>query len=263
MANKKDRHLIIGAGEVGTAVFNVLRKHYPTFIRDKEDGLEGRFEVLHIAYPPAKGFVQTTKKHAEKYKPRLVIIHSTVPVGTTKKIGTMAVHSPIRGMHSKSHHPGTNHMGKQSKVRGDSVYFAKTIKNFVKYFGGPKAEIAAAYFSEIGVPTRCFNKSETTELAKILDTTYYGWNVIFAKEVKRICDKHSLDFDEVYTIPNQHYNQGYKKHGLRHVVRPVLKHIPGGIGGHCVVPNAYLLDDWLTKTLRERNEIYKRRSKTA
>jgi UDP-N-acetyl-D-mannosaminuronate dehydrogenase len=101
-----------------------------------------------------------------------------------------------------------------------------------------------------------FKKAEATELGKLLDTAYYGWNVIFAKEVKRIADEHGLDYEEVYTIPNTHYNEGYKKHGMYHVVRPVLKYIPGKIGGHCVVPNAYLLDTWITEILRERDKTY-------
>lgn len=227
--------MIIGAGEVGTALFNVLKKHYPTAIRDREDGLSGKFEVMHIAFPPHKDFIKSVKKHIAVYEPRLVIVHSTVPVGTTKKIGTIAVHSPIRGVHPR---------------------LEKGIKTFVKYFGGPKAKLASKYFSDIGILTQVFKKSDATELLKILDTTYYGWNIVFAKEAKRIADKHGVDFSEIYTIPNTHYNEGYKKQGMHHVARPVLKHMPGPIGGHCVVPNADLLQSWVTKILKERNKTY-------
>lgn len=234
MDNKK--HLIIGAGEVGRALYNVLKNHYKVFLRDKDDNLEGRFNVLHICYPPVKNFIKITKNYIKQYKPFLVIIHATVPVGTTRKVDVSAVHSPIRGIHP---------------------HLEKGIKTFVKYFGGKKAKEAAKIFSKIGIKTLTFKKPETTELLKILDTTYYGWNIIFNKEVKKICDKYKLDFDEVYTIANKDYNEGYKKLGMSHVIRPVLKYMPGKIGGHCIIANCHLLDSWLTKTIIKKNKEYK------
>jgi len=232
---KSEKHLIIGKGEVGQALYNVLKRHYEVYIRDKNDDLNGEFSVLHICYPPIKGFINITKNYIKKYNPKLVIIHSTIPVGYTEKIGPIAVHSPIRGKHP---------------------HLEKGIKTFVKYFGGKRAKEAARYFSKIGIKTKVFKNSKTTELLKILDTTYYGWNIVFAKEVKRICDKLNLNFKEVYTIPNQDYNEGYKKLGMSNVIRPVLKPMKGKIGGHCVIPNLNLLQDWLTALIKKRNKIY-------
>jgi len=233
--SKKAKHLIIGRGEIGNALFNILKKKFDVSIRDKNDDVTGKFDVLHIAYPPIKNFVGVTKKYIKEYKPSLVIIHSTIAVGTTKKIGTIAVHSPVRGIHP---------------------HLEKGMRMFVKYFGGSKAKSAEKYFREVGVKTESFPSAETTELLKILDTTYYGWNIIFVKETKRICDKYKVDFDAVYTRANREYNRGYKKLGMSHVVRPVLRFIPGKIGGHCVIPNTKLLNDWLTNTLKKRNSTY-------
>lgn len=232
---RQSKHLVIGAGEVGRALYNVLKPHYEVSIRDSADDVIGSFDILHIAYPPSKNFVAITRRYIRRYKARLVVIHSTIPVGTTKRVAPFAVHSPIRGLHPR---------------------LEKGLKTFVKYFGGAKAKEAARYFTRLGIRTAAFKKSETTELLKILDTTYYAWNIIFAKEVKRICDKFKLNFDEVYTIANQDYNEGYRKLGKPNVVRPVLKPVPGKIGGHCVIPNCDLLDDWLTKTIKERNKNY-------
>ena len=259
-AGKKERHLILGAGEVGQALYLVLSPHFDVSIRDKESDIRGTFDVLHIAYPPFKNFVAVTKQYIKEYKPSLVIIHSTVPVGTTKKVGPLAVHSPIRGMHIKGCHPGI--IGASvPKVEGNPQYFANSLFHFPKYFGGAKAEQAARYFEKIGIPVQIFSKAETTELAKILDTTYYGWNIVFAKEAKQMCDKLGLDFNEVYTIPNVDYNEGYKKLGKGNVVRPVLKDVPGGIGGHCVVSNCDLLNSWVTNTIKERDKIYRKTPK--
>ncbi|MDO8752136.1 MAG: hypothetical protein Q7J22_01095 [Candidatus Wolfebacteria bacterium] len=229
-------HLIIGGGEVGRALLEVLSSRYDTKIRDKGDAREEHVDVLHIAYPHAENFIEATKKYIDEYAPGLVVIHSTVPVGTAQAIGSIVVSSPIRGTHPN---------------------LAEGIKTFVKYFGGPKAKEAADIFTNTGIPTRTFEKAETTELAKLLDTTYYAWNIIFAKEVKRVCDETGLDFREVYTIPNKDYNEGYAKLGKPDVIRPVLKPKEGPIGGHCVIPNAKLLNDWLTETIKKRNKKYK------
>lgn len=228
-------HLVIGGGEVGTALFNVLKTRHRVSLRDQESDIEGQFDVLHICYPPIRNFVSVTKGYIREYRPKLVIVHGTVPVGTTSKVAAFAVHSPIRGVHP---------------------HLEKGIRTFVKYFGGARAKEAAKIFSDMGIRTQAFRSPETTELAKILDTTYYGWNIIFAKEVARICDRLHLDFDEVYTIPNLEYNEGYRKLGRGNVARPVLKAMKGKIGGHCVIPNCELLDDWLTNTLKKRNRVY-------
>ena len=232
---KKAKHLIIGAGEVGRALYNVLKTHYRVLLCDKNNDKNGTFGVLHIAYPPQKDFIQATKRYIKIYKPKLVVIHSTIAVGTTRRIAPFAVHSPIRGVHPR---------------------LEKGIKTFVKYFGGPKAVEASKYFSKIGIKTKTFPRAETTEFLKLLDTTYYGWNIVFVKEAKGICDKLGFDFNEVYTIPNQDYNEGYRKLGMPHVARPVLRPMPGKIGGHCVIPNCDLLDDWLTRTIKQRNRKY-------
>ncbi|MEK7162807.1 MAG: hypothetical protein AAB696_00790 [Patescibacteria group bacterium] len=234
MKNNK-KHLVIGAGEVGRSLFNVFKPYYNIFLRDKNNDLDGKFDIVHICYPNTKNFIKITKDYIEKYQPKLVIIHSTISVGMTNKILTSAVHSPIRGLHPN---------------------LEKGIKTFIKYFGGKKAKEAAKIFSDIGIKTQCFAKSETTELLKILDTTYYGWNIIFVKEVKRICDKMKLNFDEVYTIANNDYNEGYKKLGKNNVIRPVLKVMFGKIGGHCIIQNCDLFNDWITKIIKKRNKNY-------
>lgn len=233
---KRDKHLIIGSGEIGTAMKNVLSQRFDVSIRDKKDEIHGHFDILHITYPPVKNFIAITKKYIKQYKPSLVIIHSTIPVGFTKKLGTMAVHSPVRGVHP---------------------HLERGIMTFEKYFGGPKAKLAAEYFKALGIKTICFEKAETTELMKILDTTYYGWNIVFNKEAKRLCDKFKVSFDDVYIRANKDYNDAYARLGKANVVRPVLNYVAGDIGGHCVIPNTKLLNDWLTNTLKKRNSVYK------
>ena len=56
-------------------------------------------------------------------------------------------------------------------------------------------------------------------------------------------DKFGVNFDEAVTDFNKTYNEGYLKLGKKNVVRPVLFVDDKPIGGHCVVPNAEILNN--------------------
>ena len=242
MKNHYKSQLIIGNGEVGQSLFNVLATLYrwSICIQDKNKNFYdfyGKYDVIHICYPFVTYFIQITKEYIKQYNPKLVIIHSTVPIGITRKISPIAVHSPIRGTHPN---------------------LEEGIKTFVKYFGGKKAEEAAKIFSNTGIVTQCFKKPETTEVIKLWDTFQYGVMIMLEKEIYKYCKQKKVDFNFVYKDANKTYNEGYKKLGRPELIRPVLKHVKGKIGGHCIIPNAKLLsiDSWLAKLLVEKNEKY-------
>lgn len=184
-------------------------------------GFPTRYGVLHCCLPYSDRFEFLLGEYIDLHgiPGALVIVHSTVPLGTTAKVLTSAVHSPIRGVHPN---------------------IANGIRTFVKYFGGPRAKDAAKIFKAL-CPTKTTELAATTEALKLWDTTYYGWNIVFEKAVNAYCEEHGLDFDIVYAHANNTYNLGFEKLGNTDVQRPVLQHKPGPIGGHCVLPNAELL----------------------
>lgn len=237
---------ILGYGEVGQAIAKfygsagasteLSRKSSPQAkIKDlkRDDGLKG-VEVLHICLPWSKNFVNIVKKEIKKIKPELTIIHSTVAPGTTKKLalslpkwlGGMIVHSPIRGIHP---------------------HLYEGIKTFVKYIGADNkkaGELAKKHLESLGIKTKVFYPSTTTEIGKLLDTTYYGLVIAWHGEIKRLCDKYKIDFEKAVTDFNKTYNEGYTKLGKKNVVRPVLYPPKGGIKGHCIVQNAQILEKY-------------------
>lgn len=247
----KKIQLVIGAGEVGTSLYNVLKEHYPkTHIRDKEDNIHlTRADVLHICTPyDVANFVPMVYQYYLQYNPEMIIVHSTTKVGATRDLeivihnnnknnGTIVVHSPIRGIHPN---------------------LEEGIKTFVKYFGGKGSDKAMKIFSNMDIPVKDFDKSQTTEALKLLSTTYYAWNVVFQKAVHQFCEDKGLNFDEVYTQGNLTYNDGYNKLGKTEVLRPVLSHMDGPIGGHCLLPNCELLKDnfELAELILEHNNNY-------
>jgi len=212
---------ILGYGEIGQAI---ARFYTRPLVKDlkRDDGLLD-LDILHVCIPWSEKFVSIVKKEIKKSGAKLTIIHSTVVPGTTKKLGSTTVHSPVRGVHPHLH---------------------KGIKTFVKYIGADnkKAGLAAQkHLQSLGIKTKVFPSSATTELGKLLDTTYYGVAIAWHGEMKKMCDKLGVNFDDAISDFNRTYNEGYKKLGMDHVIRPVLSAPKGKIGGHCVISNTKLL----------------------
>lgn len=222
--------LIIGNGEVGKALFKVLENYYPVSIRDKANyKIQEKVEVLHICYPYYKKFVNATKEYIKQYKPKYTVIHSTVPVGTSRKCG--AYHSPIIGIHPN---------------------LEEGIRTFTKYLA-PINNKLAEYFRNAGITIKQIEKPETTELAKILSTTRFGLDIVFNQEVYKLCKQFGADFNIVYTDWTKTYNEGYCDLGQEQFTRPVLKYIKGKIGGHCVLSNCDLLNNVFTSLVKKQN----------
>jgi UDP-N-acetyl-D-mannosaminuronate dehydrogenase len=225
---------ILGYGEVGQALAKFYRKPKIKDLK-RNDGLKG-VEVLHICLPWSKNFIKISKKAISEIKPKLTIIHSTVAMGTTKKIGGMTVHSPIRGIHPELY---------------------KGIKTFVKYIGADNkkaGELAKKHLESLGIKTKVFMPSAATEALKLWDTAQFAWMIVLNKEIKKWCDKKGLDFKAIYDEANKTYNEGYQKLDKPEVVRPYLKYMPGKIGGHCIIPNCYLLDSEIAKLILKENK---------
>lgn len=227
----KNRNIgILGYGEVGKAVASFYEAPYvhdPAQDRGFPTGIQ--LEVLHICIPfksPADFHVAVKAAIGIHGQGALVIVHSTVPVGTTQEISAYhkhTVHSPVRGVHPN---------------------LAEGIKIFPKFIGADfsgAGRLAADHFEELGITPVVLHRAKTTELLKLLDTTYYGICIAFTAYAKDLCEATGSNFDMVMTEANRSYNEGYTQLGKTNVIRPVLFPPEGKIGGHCVVPNAEIL----------------------
>lgn len=208
------KHLVIGMGEVGTAIQAILNCDSIDFQTEHTD----KFDVLHICFPFSEKFTEAVEHYKKRYEADLIVVHSTVPLGTCDPLKW--VHSPIRGVHP---------------------YMEKGVRTFVKYFGGEKATEASFFFAQLGIDVKTTRYARDCEALKLWDTTQYGIMISLQKEIHAYCERHELDFETVYTDANHTYSIGYEKLDRPEVVRPYLKHVPGPIGGHCVIPNARLL----------------------
>jgi 3-hydroxyisobutyrate dehydrogenase-like beta-hydroxyacid dehydrogenase len=235
---------VLGYGEVGQSIASLynskaVRVKTRLLVCDLERddfaelGPGERLDILHVCIPYTPDFKKNVAAVVRQYvKNGLTIIHSTVPVGTTLALeaevghGTAVVHSPVRGVHPK---------------------LFKGLKTFVKYIGAdhPSPGIAAdKHLRTLGITPEVVYGSRTTELLKLLDTTYYGLCIAFHAYASDLCEQENLNFERIMTDANTSYNAGYAKLGMKRVTRPVLYAPQGGvIGGHCVIPNAALLEE--------------------
>lgn len=227
---------VLGLGEVGSAVAGIFSSKFDVLKKDLEyDELKNsKIEVLHVCLPYNSNFEETVIAQAAANRPNLIVIHSTVKPGTTasifEKIKVPIVHSPVMGTHPN---------------------LEKDIREFTKFIGpadNESKDLATSHFKEVNIQTKVLQNPLESELGKLLDTTYYAWNIMFEKLTWQICDRAGVDFENVYTEFNKVYNQGYQKSNPN-VLRPILKHQPGPIGGHCLIPNAKILQDYLKNPL--------------
>jgi UDP-N-acetyl-D-mannosaminuronate dehydrogenase len=218
MMSTSKQTLVVGLGEVGGALAEVLERTHPVLKHDIERReFNGPIAVMHICFPftSRAQFEPLAVEYIRRFKPALTIINSTVLPGTTrsiaKKTASAVVYSPVRGKHVK--------------MTTDLFHYRKFVAA-----GEPKwAEQAAAHFEEHGIKTHRVGKPESLEVAKLGETTYFGVIIAWAQEFNRYVERVGGDyeeaiefFDEVAFLPRQRY-------------------FPGFIGGHCVIPNINLL----------------------
>lgn len=242
--------LVVGLGEVGGALFELLKESgkFEVYGLDvdkgkmrefKQGNLPKKVDILHICIGcTSQGrFVETTAGYIKRFKPQLAIVDSTVPPGTTQKINTLSeghlAHSPVRGMHK----------GRET--------MKSYLRFLTKYVGGvntESAKLASRHFEELGLKTKVVKSPMETELAKLFETTYRAWMIACFQEMHRISRHFRADFDEVVNFLED-------THQIR-FDRPIM--FPGVIGGHCLVPNAELLlksyDSEFFRLILESNE---------
>ncbi|MBI3179173.1 MAG: GDP-mannose dehydrogenase [Deltaproteobacteria bacterium] len=212
--------LVIGLGEIGRPLYELLRAKDARAVGVDLDRVEvpGDAGVMHVCYPYvlAPGFVPVTVQYAARYRPRLLVIHSTVRPGTTRAVaqqsGVPAVYSPIRGKHSR--------------MREDLL-------RYVKFVAGTDEKAVAAASAELnaaGMKTAAMASPEALELAKLLETSYFGLLIAWAQEMDRFAKQVGADYLDVARFFEE----------VDYLPRVVFQ--PGHIGGHCVMPNIDILD---------------------
>ena len=227
--------VVVGLGEIGKPLLEIIGKHYDAVGVDLAPPLEPiqQGAILHICYPfEIRDFVGETARYIEQFQPALTIINSTVGIGTTRAVAertrSAVVHSPVRGKHIRML---------------DELY--KYVK-FVGALDNLAATQAVSHFESLGLKTKTLSSPEATELAKLTETTYFGLLIAWAQELERYCDRLGADYDEIVSF--------YEEIDFF----PRARYTPGVIGGHCVMPNIDILRKFtssaILEAIRESND---------
>lgn len=242
MATKKIASLVIGMGEVGTALYKVLNRSKVVYARDvkQTDHDNDQISVLHIAFPYSMDFVNQVRNYIELYSPDLVIVYSSVPIGTCAQIGENIVHSPIEGKHPSLE---------------DSILISPRWLGCID----PVALEQAVQFWVVLVSTvRTLASANFTEFLKLRSTSKFGLNLAWADYEKQVADELGMDYSALQNFDID-YNILYQQLNMNQFQRYILAPPEGVIGGHCVVPNAELLNEQYPSPMLD--EITKLRAK--
>ena len=250
---KKD--VVVGLGEIGLPILKLFSKTEKIVGYDADKKLMNQTKFnkyesyqtsfLHIAIPVTKKFDSNILQINKKFQPECIVIHSTIPPGTTeriqKKINCPLIYSATRGVHKR---------------------MLKDLRRYTKFFSisksAPKKQWAINTYSKklknCNVKTKKMSKPETLELAKILcDTSYLGWLINYSQITNVIAKNFNVNYDEMWTFSDEiHKNLGN---------RP--KMYPGYIGGHCVIPNLELINNKTLNLIKEMNTSYTKKVKNA
>lgn len=249
-----DKIGVIGyKGEVGSAIYDLCKEVYDDVVGvdvDSEGNLEvtsyhwfNKINIMHICIPYTPLFIDIVDEYCLNAKPKLLIINSTVPVGTTNAL--------YYGSRNDGHPPHIVH----SPIRGQHDNLISDIKRYTKWIGSitPHSGILARdHFKKLGLKTKNVADPKTTELIKLLDTTHYGMNIFYAQLTNRMCKAWNIEHE----LLREFGSETQKFYGLR----PDC--FPGIIEGNCVMQNIellsklYLHDLW--GMIKESNELRKK-----
>lgn len=221
---------IVGYGQIGKAVENVIRAHRgktdliisqdiddSKCLSNSMDDIE--FDIVLICIPYSDTFLKTVLE--ERNKCKKIMVFSTVPPGTLINVPGCC-HCPIEGKHPDL----TKYIQKWSFLLGvNEMVYVEEYRAFLHHVMG--------VFNVTVV-----KGTEITEKIKLLSTLNYGVNIEFARFVKDLLGD-EFDKWELYTESyNQMYSKIYPGTGFK---RYNLFPPNGPIGGHCVSENAALL----------------------
>lgn len=237
------KSLVAGRGQIGGAVIGLLKDGYHDVSTvDIQGGYNNKpykIDLLHICFPYSDDFIKAVQGYVELHNPEHIVVWSTVAIGTVEQI-PKAVHSPVEGKHPQL------------------LESIRQARRWIGYNNRREARFWSEFFNDMGIETVPVKHSRATEALKLLSTTKYGINLVFADFVMSVLDDIGIDF-ELSKQWDRDYNNLYKKLGLYRFQKFVLDAPEGKIGGHCVRQNTELLkeqydDELLDLILEMRGE---------
>ncbi len=228
MKNESNAILVVGLGEVGRPLYEILYEKFSNVYGydldgnrtvDNIDEIRPPLGILHIAYPfkDLDQFLDAALGYINILNPSLVIIHSTVALGTTRalqsKTDTKVVYSPVRGKHPL--------------MKDHMVFWTK----WVAAVKSAALEHAREHLERAGFRVRVSQTPESLELAKLWETVYRAIMITSWQEAHRIAMRFGADIEVVAEFVSE----------VHEVLKDRPVYYPDVIGGHCLIQNTEIL----------------------
>ena len=218
--------LILGMGEVGSALYELLTERKIDVEGFDADDTKCKLSMteaiicngmMHVCIPYNVTFVSDVVQATFEYNPKVIIIHSTIPSGTCSEI-TRAIEGKIPLFYSP--------------IRGVRERLLQDLKLYDKFIAPHRPSFEdelKVRFGEIA----WYESVASLELAKIMETTYYGFLIAFRKDIDEKFADMKLDSQIFWEFCFEvHLHLG---------TRPVMVNDGEKIGGHGVINNLDLL----------------------
>lgn len=179
--------------------------------------------------PDLSPVFEVCKKIAEQAKPSaLVAIESTIIPGTSKKIfetlfkgKVLLVHAPHRYWADQPEKHGVNQIRVIGAVNKESL---KTGLQFYK--------------DTLGIPMHTCSSVEVAEMCKITENSHRYLQIAFAEDLKMMCEKIGMSFEELRAACNTKWNVD-------------IPEARDGIGRHCLPKDIKYVTSLAPSTLLE------------
>ena len=175
----------------------------------------------------------------------LVIIESTVPIGTTEVIAeSILAKRPDLTIGSSANSVFLAHCPERVLP---GLILQELIENS-RIIGGinPASTLKASNFYQEFVKGELFStNSKTAELSKLAENTYRDVNIALANEFSLVCQNNSIDVWEMISLANRHPRVNILNPGP-------------GVGGHCIAVDPWFIIENApeqTKIMRAAREI--------
>lgn len=201
---------------------------------------------------PELKYIESASRQLAKVlkKGDIVILESTSPVGTTKKMSMWMEQERSDITFPHSH-------GESSDIRvahcPERVLPGKVIEELIhneRIIGGitKNCSLAAKEIYELFVKGECIiTNAQTAEMAKLTENASRDVSIAFANELSMICDSIDIDVWELINLANRHPRVNILNPGP-------------GVGGHCIAVDPWFIvnkspeDSLLIKTSRNIND---------
>ena len=222
--------LIVGLGEVGSAIYQIVKdagvyELYGYDIDQKKtvnslSEIPEELDFIHVCVPfkNVDTFARIIHFYVDRFRPRAIIIHSTVAPGTTKRIyeetKITTAFTPVRGKHPY--------------LKQHILFWPK----WVCVLPREEEDYVVGHLKSLNLKVKVYRGNpETLELAKIFETVYRALLIAWWQEMHRITKHFNADMATITEFIGEIHEQLKDKPPM----------FPGFIGGHCLIPNTLML----------------------